>query len=217
MITDLHEERLAAVHQVLVHSGARTVLDLGCGEGHLLRRLVCEPQFQTIVGVDQCGAALWRAREALRQFQHEPPQRLSVFVGSYTDPQLDLHGFDACAMIETIEHVNPGALGKVERAVWGRYRPQTIVMTTPNAEYNVVFGMGPGDLREADHRFEWGRDKFNRWASGVANRNGYFVRLDGIGDFDPILGQPTQVAIFTRQHEPGRPSRPPATPGEHVR
>ncbi len=199
MVTELHEERLAAVLQTLVHSGARTVLDLGCGEGFLLRRLASEPQFRTIVGVDQCGEALWRAREALRQFPHEP-QRLSVLVGSYTDPQLDLRGFDACAMVETIEHVDPGALGKVERTVWGCYRPQTIVLTTPNAEYNVVFGLGPGELREGGHRFEWGRDKFRRWAAGVADRNGYSVRLDGIGDFDPLFGQPTQMAVFTHRN-----------------
>ncbi len=205
MITDLHEERLAAVHEALVHSGAQTVLDLGCGEGHLLRRLVREPQFRTIVGVDQCGEALWRAREELRRHQHEPARRLSILVGSYTDPQLELRGFDACAMVETIEHVDPGALGKVERAVWGCYRPQTIVMTTPNAEYNVVFGLAPGELREADHCFEWGRDKFRRWASGVAQRNGYSVRLGGIGDDDPVLGQPTQLALFVRQPRPGRP------------
>ncbi len=198
LVTDLHEERLAAVHQALVHSGARTVLDLGCGEGFLLRRLAGNPQFRTIVGVDRCGAALWRAREALRQYQHEPARRLSVVVGSYTDPQLDLRGFDACAMVETIEHVAPGALGKVERVVWGCYRPQTIVMTTPNAEYTPVFGLGPGEVRERGHRFEWGRDKFRRWASGVARRNGYCVRLGGIGDHDPLLGQPTQLAIFAQ-------------------
>ncbi len=206
MTTDLHEERLDAVYRALVHSGAQTVLDLGCGEGFLLRRLAGNPQFRTIVGVDQCGEALWRAREALHQQRQDPSQRLSVICGSYADPQLDLHGFDACAMVETIEHVNPGMLGKVERAVWGCYRPKTLVMTTPNAEYNVVFGLGHGELREGGHCFEWDRAKFRRWAAGVAQRNGYFVHVGGIGDHDPLLGQPTQLAVFTRRPEFGRQS-----------
>jgi SAM-dependent methyltransferase len=203
VITGLHEERLDAVYRALVHSGARTVLDLGCGEGFLLRRLAGNPRFRTIVGVDQCGEALWRAREALGEHRQNPSQRLSVIVGSYADPQLDLHGFDACAMVETIEHIHPRTLGKVERAVWGCYRPKTLVLTTPNAEYNVVFGLSSGELREGGHCFEWDRAKFRRWAAGIAQRNGYCVRLDGIGDHDPRLGQPTQLAVFTRWPEFG--------------
>ncbi|MDZ7619122.1 MAG: methyltransferase domain-containing protein [Patescibacteria group bacterium] len=198
MVTDLHQQRLDAVYEALVQSGAQSVLDLGCGEGFLLQRLAGNPQFETIVGVDQCGAALWRAREAIRQYSQEPSRRLSVIVGSYADSRLDLHGFDACAMVETIEHLAPETLGKVERAVWGCYRPRTLVMTTPNSEYNVVFGLAPGVLREGGHRFEWSRHRFRQWATGVANRNGYSVRFDGIGDDDLHCGQPTQMAVFER-------------------
>ncbi|MDP1966438.1 MAG: class I SAM-dependent methyltransferase [Reyranella sp.] len=54
----------------LRRSGARTVLDLGCGEGPLLRRLAREPDFLHIVGLDQSAVALQRLRVAL---QKEPP------------------------------------------------------------------------------------------------------------------------------------------------
>jgi small RNA 2'-O-methyltransferase len=123
---------------------------------------------------------------------------LSTVAGSYTDREASWQGFDACAMVETIEHVPPGMLGSVEATVFGYYRPKTLVMTTPNAEFNEVFGLARHEFRHPDHRFEWARARFRSWASGVAQRNGYRVAISGIGEFDFVLGQPTQMAIFSR-------------------
>jgi 2-polyprenyl-3-methyl-5-hydroxy-6-metoxy-1,4-benzoquinol methylase len=198
VITDLHDERLAIVHRLIADSGAQTVLDLGCGEGQLLQRLAADDRFEKIVGVDACGMSALAAQQELAQRCLPRRGNVSVIVGSYTDPQLQLHGFDACAMVETIEHIAPEALGNVERAVLGCFRPKMLVMTTPNAEYNPLFGIGPQELRTADHRFEWNRSKFARWVSGVAKRNGYTVRLHGVGEPDPLLGSPTQLALFAR-------------------
>ncbi|WP_164103812.1 methyltransferase domain-containing protein [Candidatus Laterigemmans baculatus] len=207
--TDLHEERLDVAAQTLRDSGARSVLDLGCGSGGLLRRLVQVPQFQRIVGVDKCSATLWHAEQAIHHDcgghqdfggsqSAKQPARLSLIVGSYTDRNAELCGFDACAMIETIEHIDPGTLGSVEQSVFGYYRPKTVVLTTPNVEYNELLGLAPGEFRQLDHRFEWDREKFRNWSRGVAQRNGYQVCFRGIGEEDLVLGPPTQMALFTR-------------------
>lgn len=199
--TELHEERLDTVLRVLVASGARSVLDLGCGSGGLLRRLAATPQFERIVGMDRCSQSLWHAEQQSREAclaSALAAGRVSTTVGSYTDRRPELCGFDGCAMVETIEHVDPGMLGGVEQTVFGFYRPATLVMTTPNAEYNEVFGLAPGQFREPDHRFEWDRERFEAWTSGVAERHGYRVTFDGIGEYDLMLGQPTQMAVFTR-------------------
>lgn len=201
--TDLHEERLDTVLQTLVDSGAKSVVDLGCGSGGLLRRLIRTPQFERIVGVDKCSATLWHAEQAIRQELGAPhaenlPGQLSMIVGSYADRNAELRGFEACAMVETIEHIDPGMLGNVEQSVFGYYQPKTLVMTTPNAEYNEIFGLARDEFRQPDHRFEWDREKFRSWSTGVARRNGYHVRFSGIGEEDFVLGQPTQMALFTR-------------------
>jgi hypothetical protein len=47
--------------------------------------------------------------------------------------------------------------------------------------------------------FEWTRAEFAAWCAEVAGTHGYRVRLDGIGDPDPELGNPTQLAVFTRE------------------
>lgn len=196
-LTDLHEERLERVTSVLLASGARRVLDLGCGVGLLLQRLLEEDQFIELVGLEYSPQALAESRQALAGHLDDG-QRLTLLQGSFTDKNEQLAGYDAAAMVETIEHIEPGQLGNAEQAVFGQYRPATVFVTTPNVEYNPLFGLLPGEFREQDHRFEWSRPKFRKWAHGVAQRNGYRVRFGGIGETHDELGQPTQTALFMR-------------------
>jgi small RNA 2'-O-methyltransferase len=190
----LHEARLDAVTDALVESGAGTVLDLGCGSGALLRRLVVEAQFTRIVGVDTSVTALARAEHLLSVAAEA--ERLSLIHGSFTSPAPSLRGFDAAAMVETIEHVAPGEVSRVEQAVFGELCPRTVVVTTPNRDYNVLYDLEKGTLRDAHHRFEWGRARFRSWARGVAQRRGYRVEFADIGPADPHLGSPSQMGLF---------------------
>lgn len=197
--SDLHEQRLDLALRWLVESGARSILDLGCGAGLLLKRLVREPQFERIVGIDKSSASLMMARAELGDALDAPGRRVSLVLGSFIDPSLDVQGFDAAAMIETLEHIEPRNLSRLEQAVFASYRPKRLLMTTPNSEYNVRYGLSDGELRAADHCFEWDREKFSAWGEGVARRSGYSVDFDGIGEEDAELGWPTQLAWFERR------------------
>jgi 3' terminal RNA ribose 2'-O-methyltransferase Hen1 len=190
----LEEDRHRTVLEALLAAGARSVLDLGCGEGLLLARMLDQPQFERIVGMDRSAAALACAR--LRASQNDT--RLTLIHGSFAEANERLQDFDAAIMVETIEHVDPRELSAVEQAVFGCYRPKLVLLTTPNAEYNVLYGMAPGEFRDPDHRFEWSRAKFKRWARGVAARNGYRVRFGEIGEVHPIRGRETHLAKFYR-------------------
>lgn len=193
----LHEVRLEQVLQRLRASGARRVLDLGCGSGQLLYRLAGEKQFKEIVGLEVCSHSLRQAREMLADHLKGAMARLTLLNGSYTEPQPSLAGYDVAVMVETIEHVKPERLSAAERVVFGQMRPREVYLTTPNREYNPLFDLRPGEFREPDHKFEWDRGKFSQWAHGVARRNGYRVFLGGIGEEDPELGHPTQTAWFS--------------------
>lgn len=197
-VSDLHTERLNAVLRLVAERGTRSILDLGCGAGALLQRLADVPSFTEIVGVDDCPVALMLARQALLQQFDRMPDHLRLIRGSYTDRDADLRGFDACAMIETIEHIPPCQLSKVEDVVFGYYRPQMIAMTTPNREFNALLGLGKNQCRHPDHQFEWNRSRFRAWGRGVAKRNRYVVQFHGIGEFDRLAGRPTQMAVFER-------------------
>jgi len=194
----LHDQRLAAVAAELRELGARRVLDLGCGEGRLIRLLLGEPQFEAILGVDVSSRALAIARERLERLAPRQQARVTLLQGALTYRDERLRGFDAAAVVEVIEHLDPPRLGAFERALFEAARPGAVVLTTPNAEYNVRFAaLRPGGLRHADHRFEWTRAEFRAWAERVAARFGYAVRVAAVGPEDPEVGAPSQLATFT--------------------
>ncbi|HET9462494.1 MAG TPA: methyltransferase domain-containing protein [Thiobacillus sp.] len=196
MASALHKERLDAVVRHLLDSGAARVLDLGCGPGELLQRLAQQPQFTCIIGIDIDARVLGAARSALGLGLPHPAGRIHVRYGSFEEADPELVGFDAAALVETIEHIDPGRLPRVERAVFGSMRPRTVLVTTPNQEFNVLHGMAPGKRRHPGHRFEWNRATFRQWAQGVAQRNGYAVSFTDIGANDPVRGSSTQMARF---------------------
>jgi 3' terminal RNA ribose 2'-O-methyltransferase Hen1 len=196
----LNEQRLGVVLAVVKQSGARRVLDLGCGEGRLLRSLLEDRTFEEIVGMDVSYRSLEIAQERLR-LDRMPPlqrQRIRLIHGSLNYRDRRLEGYDAATVVEVIEHLDPPRLAAFERTLFGCARPGTVVVTTPNAEYNAKFASLPaGQMRHKDHRFEWTRAQFREWADRVAARFDYSVRYLAVGPEDDVLGSPTQMAVFT--------------------
>jgi 3' terminal RNA ribose 2'-O-methyltransferase Hen1 len=197
----LNERRMAAVEDVLLRSGAGSVLDVGCGEGRLLGRLLEHKQFRTILGIDVSAVSLERAAERLKLDRMAPMKRARIDLqqGSLTYRDSRMAGFDAACAIEVIEHIDATRLAAFERTLFEFAQPQTVVITTPNVEYNARFAnMAAGTMRHRDHRFEWTRAEFQDWATGVCERHGYTVEFLPIGDEDPELGPPTQMGVFSR-------------------
>jgi 3' terminal RNA ribose 2'-O-methyltransferase Hen1 len=197
----LHDQRIAAVTEVVAASGARRVLDLGCGSGKLMTALLRLPGLEQVTGVDVSHHALQVAARRLHLDRMSPRQRARVELlpGSLTYRDARLAGYDAAVLMEVIEHIDPDRLGALERTVFAAARPATVVVTTPNVEYTqLVPGLAAGVRRHRDHRFEWSRAEFADWAEGAAARHGYQVVLRGIGPADERLGCPTQLAVFTR-------------------
>lgn len=197
----LNELRLQQVFSELKSAGANRVLDLGCGEGKLLRVLLKDKQFTEIVGMDVSYRTLESASERLHMDTLPPKQkeRLRLIQGSLMYRDKRLASFDAAAVVEVIEHLDEPRLAAFERVLFEFARPATIVLTTPNSEYNVKFETLPaGQFRHRDHRFEWTREQFRRWASGIAERFGYTVETKPVGEEDSQVGPPTQMGVFRR-------------------
>ncbi|MGM0583834.1 MAG: methyltransferase domain-containing protein [Pseudomonadota bacterium] len=200
MTSGLHEERLQAVLAAVRRTGARRLLDLGCGDGDLLVRLAQAPGLDEIVGLDLCAASIERARRRLAELGPVAP-RIDLRAASLIDPAPDLAGFDCALLVETIEHIDPGRLSQVERAVFHRLRPGLVIVTTPNAEFNSLLGVPPHRFRHPDHRFEWPRAKFRSWCARVAGASRYAVTVEDIAGRHPDLGGATQMAVFQRTAE----------------
>jgi 3' terminal RNA ribose 2'-O-methyltransferase Hen1 len=192
---------MAAVVEALRGAGARSIADLGCGEGRLVRLLLRESWVDRVVGVDVSWRALEAAARRLKLAEMAPRQRARVelFQGALTYRDRRLAGFDGACAVEVVEHLDPPRLAAFERVVFVHAQPRTVVVTTPNVEYNVRFANLPeGSLRHRDHRFEWTRAEFETWARGVAERRSYEVAFTPIGPVDDEVGAPTQMAVFTR-------------------
>ncbi|CAM5611226.1 3' terminal RNA ribose 2'-O-methyltransferase Hen1 [Streptomyces avidinii] len=193
--------RREAILGALRAAGAARVLDLGCGQGQLVQALLKDPAYTEIVGVDVSVRALNLAAKRLRldRMGERQSSRVRLTQGSlaYTDKRLA--GYDAAVLSEVIEHLDLERLPALEYAVFGAARPRTVLVTTPNVEYNVRWETLPaGHVRHGDHRFEWTREEFRAWAGRVAGRHGYEVAYVPVGDDDPEVGPPTQMAVFTQ-------------------
>lgn len=195
----LHEQRLGGVLAALRASGAKRVLDLGCGEGKLLRMMLDDRQFTEIVGIDVSVRSLEIANRKLRldRLPERQRERIRLLHGSLTYRDDRLANFDAAAVVEVIEHLDPPRLAAFERVLFQHAKPKTVVLTTPNREYNVKWETLPaGRLRHSDHRFEWTRAEFQVWANRVADRFNYSVRFLPVGPEDAEVGAPSQLGVF---------------------
>jgi 3' terminal RNA ribose 2'-O-methyltransferase Hen1 len=196
----LAERRRTRVVEILRERGARRVADVGCGEGKLLVELLKDRAFEQVIGVEVSPPVLERCERRLKLDQRPAHwrERLTLLHGSLTYRDARLEGVDAVACVEVIEHLEPDRLDLLEAALFAT-GAATVVVTTPNAEYNVRFpGLPAGRFRHADHRFEWTRAQLRAWGEAVAARRGRAVRFEDVGDVDPEVGAPTQLAVFTR-------------------
>ena len=200
----LAAQRKEAVVAALKEARAKRVLDLGCGGGALLRVLVNEPEFTEIQGVDVSAKALQEAARKLHldRMGERQRERITLRQSALTYADTELAGYDAAVLMEVVEHVDPARLPALEHSVFTVARPATVLVTTPNVEYNALFDTLPqGQMRHSDHRFEWTRAEFREWAGGVAKRRGYTVRYVPIGPEDAVRGAPTQMAVFSLGEE----------------
>ena len=193
--------RINAVTEALHKCGATDVVDLGCGEGQLLEQLIKEPRFNRILGTEVSTFAISSAERKLRLKSMSPEQRkrIDIIQSSLIYRDQRIHGFQAAVAMEVIEHIDPPKITAFAQVVLGEAQPGTLVITTPNVEYNALFTMlRSSGLRHRDHRFEWTRTQFQQWATQTADQYGYQVLFEGIGNEDPEHGHPTQMAVFTK-------------------
>jgi len=195
----LNDVRLQQVLSELKASGAKRILDLGCGEGKLMRELLKDRQFEEIVGMDVSYRTLEIASDRLHldTLPSKQKERIKLVQGSLMYRDKRLTGFDAAAVVEVIEHLDEPRLAAFERVLFEFARPATVVLTTPNSEYNTKFKTLPaGQFRHRDHRFEWNREQFRAWANGIAERFDYNVEFKPVAEEDPQVGPPTQMGVF---------------------
>jgi 3' terminal RNA ribose 2'-O-methyltransferase Hen1 len=214
-IPRLNDQRLAAVLNELKNSGAKTALDMGCGEGRLLQLLIKEKEFTAIAGTDVSAAVLSRAADNLKldRATEEGKKRVTLFQSSLCYRDKRFKNYDAVSIVEVIEHLDENRLPAFESVIFADTAPAAIVITTPNFDYNVNYaGLSSNRFRHGDHRFEWNRAQFRAWSDSAAARNDYSVRYEDIGEKDENQNTPTQMAVF-KKNTPQKPAAPDTAEG----
>jgi 3' terminal RNA ribose 2'-O-methyltransferase Hen1 len=197
----LNDIRMDIVVETLRELNAKRIADLGCGEGKLLSRLVRERWVEEVVGVDASVLALERASKRLRLSEAGgPPEgKIKLLHGALTYRDKRVAAMDAATLIEVVEHLDPERLPALARAVFGEAAPKSVIVTSPNGDYNALFpNLAPGAFRHPDHRFEWTREQFRTWVKSIESAYGYRAELRDVGGIDEVYGAPTQMAVFTR-------------------
>jgi 3' terminal RNA ribose 2'-O-methyltransferase Hen1 len=204
-VRPLVHRRQDAVMDVVAEVSPTTVVDLGCGQGSLLRRLLPVQGIDRVVGTDVSDSALATAARRLHvdRMTERQADRLSLYLSSlmYVDERLE--GMDLAILMEVVEHIDPLRLPEAMASVFGSMRPRHVVVTTPNIEYNVRYpSVYPSGFRHVDHRFEWTRAEFAEWVGSIGDSYGYAAEIRPVGDVDEVVGPPTQMAVFhTRDHQ----------------
>lgn len=194
----LHTQRHDRVAEVVRLLRPRSVIDLGCGEGKLIRKLIPIQGIERIVGLEVSYYALeWaKKRFHLEEGGARYGNRLEFIHGSLLYRDKRIEGFDVATVVEVIEHMDAGRLSAFEQVLFQSTQPRTAIVTTPNREYNVLYD--EVDLRHEDHRFEWTRAEFEAWATRICEQYGYTATFEGIGEAHETYGSPSQMAVFSR-------------------
>ena len=183
----------AIVNQVkqLQHS---IVIDMGAGEGKLTEQLAQIKTIDKLYAVDPSNAALMKMTKRFSdaEFSVTP----TIQWGSLYYEEDNFRKADVFILCEVIEHINEDRLPQLMHLITDTYAPKSIIITTPNAEYNRVYELQ--QMRHDDHRFEWTRAQFKAWCSKVSPQ--YELHFEGIGVEHPAYGTPTQMCVMTRRN-----------------
>ena len=199
--TPLNTQRMETVKNAVLSCGASSVIDLGCGECRLTSLLLNEQQIKKVTACDVSVSVLEKAAQRLHLDRMQPyrKNKLTLMQASLTYRDKRFEGYDCACVIEVIEHIEPMRIPAFERAVFEFAAPKTVILTTPNREYNANYEhMQENTLRHGDHRFEWTRAEFKAWTEHICEKFGYTCEISGIGDVDEKLGTPTQMGVFTK-------------------
>ncbi len=195
----LHTKRHNRIVERVREIKPQSLVDLGCGDGKLLRQLIKVQGLNRILGMDVSYFEIETAERALHLDEASPHirERIQLIHGSlmYRDERLE--GFDVATVIEVIEHLDQARLAAFERVVFECAQPKHVLLTTPNREYNAVYELDD-KFRHTDHRFEWDREQFATWVERISEIYGYRAQIEGIGEEHEAFGCPSQMVVFTR-------------------
>ncbi|XP_064188156.1 small RNA 2'-O-methyltransferase isoform X1 [Anguilla rostrata] len=202
----LYKQRYQFVVEFVKRHKPKKVVDLGCADCSLLRKLKFHRDIELLVGVDIDSSVIKHKMYALAPFPSEylkpadQPLTIELYQGSVTEKELRTKGFDLVTCIELIEHLPLAEVERFSEVLFGYMSPAAVIVSTPNADFNPLLP-GCSGFRHIDHKFEWTKTDFQNWALEVCRLYGYVVEFTGVGKApsnDESIGFCSQIGVFRK-------------------
>uniref|UniRef100_A0A8C7LQR7 Small RNA 2'-O-methyltransferase n=1 Tax=Oncorhynchus mykiss TaxID=8022 RepID=A0A8C7LQR7_ONCMY len=200
----LYIQRYEFVIDFVKKNKPKKVVDLGCNDCTLLRKLKFHKEIELLAGLD-IDCAVIRAKmyelapiptDYLQPGDH--PLTIELYQGSVTERDPRTKGFDLVTSIELIEHLQLEDVDRFTEVVFGYMAPVAAIISTPNADFNPLLP-GLTGFRHYDHKFEWTKVEFQTWALKVCREFGYVVAFTGVGQIpaqEESIGFCSQIGVF---------------------
>ncbi|XP_076258447.1 hen1 methyltransferase isoform X2 [Rhynchophorus ferrugineus] len=207
----VYRQRYGKVYEILIkekwRKNLKKLVDFGCAEFGLfiflkdlnLNEIMFVDINENLLDENICRVQPLLGDHLKRRYS---PLEVTVFKGSVSDPDYRLHKTDVVTAIELIEHLYPDTLDAFCYNIFSYIQAKLIIITTPNADFNVVFKK-VNMFRHPDHKFEWTRNQFKDWCQNITERfQDYRVEINGIGEYfeeTKMFGCCSQMALFIRK------------------
>lgn len=142
------------------------VVEFGCSSGQLAKRFSnLFDNGVNYIGIDSNYKMLEKAKRKLRKNKTYHFVKNDFLYDFVEDAELS----DLLLLVEVIEHLNEFERDRLVKIVTNVYKPEFVVITTPNVDYNVNYGLADGQYRHSDHKIEFNEEQFNEYLEQFSN------------------------------------------------
>jgi len=172
-----HEQRIDVVESLIDFK--RSIIDFGCGHGDFAKRLNhrLEKTNKRYYAIDKDDEMLRVVKKRMKDAENV------IFGASFPEDMIEGEDFDVI-MSEVIEHMKKDEATKVVKDILGKQHVKSLIITTPNKDFNTFFLFYDDEMRYEDHQFEMGKEEFIKWVGEITGdiKNGLGLQLLEIGD-----------------------------------
>ncbi len=190
---------LEQIHSCLNDLQSKNPVVIGVGNGDLLARLLPDPQFEQLTGIDHSMVRLQTVGKKLGMIPLPEEQKAMVqlWVGSmqYVDQRLE--GKDAIILSEPLNLLSPTGMKVLEEYVFGTLAPAAVMVLALNSEHDtLVPGLPAGAPRHPRAHYSWDRKQLSRLAKRIGGMYQYNLHFIPVGPETLNAGPPAQLILF---------------------
>lgn len=174
-----------------------SIVDIGCGEGHYVREFAPKIDKNGLEyhAIDIDEGRLESVKRLCERKQIENVATWSSIDSFTSNDEFPCSDNSVVIMTEVIEHMNKeDAETLINKVLTWPFK--SLIITTPNKEFNHNYQLFEDDVRHDDHKLEFNKEEFVTLMNDLVNNSDKSVEFFDIGDCVNNL-KPTLAAIVS--------------------